>query len=95
MNKDFAKKAEADRAALMTAETEAIEKALYKVMDQTDVAYGAFMKDGKMWTMYPPDDMDLAYRLVAAQVFTLSEAYGKSPMVIMAEVNGAIKEVMK
>ena len=79
----------------MTPETEQIEKEMYALMSKLDVAYGAFIYNGQLWTTFPPDNPDVAYHLIAAQVSALSKYYEKSPTVIMAEVNGAIKEVMK
>ena len=95
MNEKFAKKNAARREKLMTADVAKLEKEIYKLISKTDGAFGAFVYEGQMYATFPPDDMDFAYRLIAAQVHCLSEAYEKSPTVIMAEVNGAIKDVMK
>ena len=55
----------------------------------------AFLFENRLWGFKPPADKDLGYKLLAAQILTLAKCYEKSPTVIMAEVNGAIKEVMK
>lgn len=95
MNDKFVKQATTGRKALITPELEELEKAIYKLVDKTDGGFGAFVYKGQLWTMFPPDNPEHAYHLIAAQVACLSQAYEKSPTVIMAEVNGAIKDVMK
>ena len=91
MNDKFVKKNAARRAKWMTADVAELEKEIYNIISETDGAFGAFVYEGQMYVTFPPDDMDFAYRLIAAQVQCLSEAYEKSPTVIMAEVNCAIK----
>ncbi|MBR0060978.1 MAG: hypothetical protein IJP68_05805 [Selenomonadaceae bacterium] len=95
MSEKFAKKALKKRAAVMTPETAQIEKEVYALMDKMDIAFGSFVYNGQLWTTYPPNDMDAAYHLIAAQVHCLSQAYELSPTTIMAEVNCAIKDVSK
>lgn len=95
ISEKFSAKTKANRDALMTPEAEKIEKEMYKLIDKLDGAFGAFEYQGQIWTTYPPEDRDFAYHLVAAQIACLAQAYGKSPTVIMAEVNAAIKDVMK
>ena len=95
MNEQFAKKAAKKRAAVMTPESEQIEKEVYALMGKMDVAFGSFVYNGQLWTTFPPDNPDAAYHLIAAQVHCLSQAYELSPTTIMAEINCAIKDVIK
>lgn len=95
MNQKFLDKALALREKNMTPELEKLEKDLCKWIDQTTVAYGAFIFDGSGITMMPPESPDIAYFLVALQVINLSKAYEKNQTVIMAEINCMIKELMK
>ena len=74
-----------------TPEFKGFAEEFLSVISKTDAGFGAFIYADKMFTLPPPESKELGYLLVAAQITVLSQAYEKSPTVILSEVADALK----
>ena len=91
--KEFIERMKRANAAIKTPELEKVTNELYDLLEKMDAGFGAFVYKGMLFTTFPPFEPEQGYCLVAAQINSLSKAYKKSPAVIMAEINDAIKEI--